>query len=201
GGSAGTGGTGGSVPTSTGGVMLRLLTEGEYRSSIRSLLGTLTTQLTLPADLSFAGYVSVGASKTTVSDKMAEAYETATRAAVAEVFGNAQRWQTLVGCQPQADLSDACVTTYIKSFGRSAFRRDLIDAEVQQWVGVARNAAMLATSAAEGLAAATSGLLQSPNFLYRVETNKVDNTGRLKYDGLSMATRLSYLLNGGPPSA
>ena len=94
GGSSATGGSSGSggsapVATSTGGVMLRLLTQAEYRTSIQSLLGTLTTQLTLPADLSFAHYVSVGASKTTVSDMMAEAYETATRAAVAEVFGNA----------------------------------------------------------------------------------------------------------------
>ena len=67
---------------------------------------------------------------------------------------------------------------------------------------MAKNAAMLAGTAAYGLQTATSGLLQSPNFLYRVETNKVDSSnGRLKYDGLSMANRLSYLLTGGPPSA
>ena len=132
----------------------------------------------------------------------ATAYETASLAATAEVFGNTQRWQTLVGCAPTANLSDACVTTYIRTFGRAAFRRDLTDEEVQQWLGVAKNAAMLAGTAAYGLQTATSGLLQSPNFLYRVETNAVDSSnGRLKYDGLSMANRLSYLLTGGPPSA
>ena len=137
-----------------------------------------------------------------VTDMAATAYETASLAATAEVFGNATRWQTLVGCTPKADLSDACVTTYIKNFGRAAFRRDLTDEEVQQWLGVAKNAAMLAGTAAYGLQTATSGLLQSPNFLYRVETNAVDSSnGRLKYDGLSMANRLSYLLTGGPPSA
>src|SRR6266567_1888649 len=207
GGSGATGGGGGSggtgpVATSTGGVKLRLLTQAEYLSSIQSLFGTLTTKLTLPDDLSVAGYISVGASQKAVSDPAATAYETASLAVVAEVFGNTQRWQKLVGCQPKADLSDACVTTYIKSFGRSAFRRDLSDVEVQQWLGVAKNGAMLTSSAAQGLATATSGFLQSPNFLYRVETNKLDSsTGRLKYDGLSIATRLSYLLNGGPPSA
>ena len=55
--------------------------------------------------------------------------------------------QKLVGCQPKADLSDACVSAYIKSFGRSAFRRDLSDVEVQQWLGVAKNGAMLTSSA------------------------------------------------------
>jgi hypothetical protein len=142
-----------------------------------------------------------------VGDLSVEQYETASLAATAEVFADTQRWQTLVGCQPQADLSDACVTTFIQNLGRRAFRRDLTDDEVQEWVGVAQNAAkltsgaQLANSAALGLEAATSGLLQSPNFLYRVETNKLDpSNGRLKYDGLSMANRLSYLLTGAPPS-
>jgi len=181
--------------------MLRVLTQAEYLASVQSLLGTLTTQLAVPGDTSVAGFVSVGAGQMSVTDMAATAYETASLAATAEVFGNTQRWQTLVGCAPKADLSDACVTTYIKTFGRAAFRRGLTDAEVEQWLGVARNAAMLAGTAAYGLQTATSGLLQSPNFLYRVETNAVDSSnGRLKYDGLSMANRLSYLLTGGPPS-
>jgi hypothetical protein len=200
----GTSGTGGSAPPvvlSKGGVMLRLLTQSEYLTSVQSLLGTLTTQLTAPEDTSVAGFVAVGAGQMSVTDNAATAYETASLAATAEVFGNAQRWQKLVGCTPKADLSDACVATYIRTFGRAAFRRNLADDEVQQWLGVAKNAAMLAGTAAYGLQTATSGLLQSPNFLYRVETNKVDSSnGRLKYDGLSMANRLSYLLTGGPPS-
>ncbi|HEV8246476.1 MAG TPA: DUF1592 domain-containing protein [Polyangiaceae bacterium] len=200
---SGAGGSGvGPDGKSTGGVKLRLLTQAEYRSSLQSLFGTLTAKLTLPDDVSVAGYVSVGASQNAVSDPAATAYEAASLAAVGEVFGDTMRWQKLVGCAPKADLSDACVTTYIKSFGRIAFRRDLADVEVTQWLTVAKNGAMLASSAAQGLATATSGFLQSPNFLYRVESNKLDSSnGRLKYDGPSMATRLSYLLSGGPPSA
>jgi hypothetical protein len=201
GGTSGTGGTAPPVVLSKGGVMLRLLTQAEYLTSVKSLLGTLTTPLTAPDDTSVAGFVAVGAGQMSVTDNAATAYETASLAATAEVFGNAQRWQMLVGCTPKADLSDACVATYIRTFGRAAFRRNLADEEVQQWLGVAKNAAMLAGTAAYGLQTATSGLLQSPNFLYRVEANKVDSSnGRLKYDGLSMANRLSYLLTGGPPS-
>ena len=153
-------------------------------------------------DNSVAGFVSVGANQLSVTDDAATAYETASLAATAEVFADSARWQKLVGCTPKADLSDACVTTYIKSFGRKAFRRDLTADEVTQWLGVAQNAAKEAGTAAYGLSFATAGLLQSPNFLYRVETNKVDSSnGRLKYDGLSMANRISYALTGGPPSA
>jgi hypothetical protein len=98
-------------------------------------------------------------------------------------------------------LSDTCVPTFIKTFGKRAFRRDLTDTEYQQWLKVAKDAAQLGNSAATGLSTLTSGLLQSPYFLYRVETNKLDAASkRLKYDGLSMATRLAYLLTGAPPS-
>ena len=202
--SAGAAGTasGPNVPLETGGVKLRLLTQAEYRASLQELLGTVKAQLSLPDDTSVSGYVSVGAAQISVGDMAAEQYETASLAATAEVFADAQRWQALVGCQPKADLSDACVTTFLKTFGHRAFRRDLDDAEVTQWVGVAQSGAMLAGSAALGLASATSGLLQSPNFLYRAETNKLDaSNGRLKYDGLSMAARLSFLLQGKPPGA
>jgi hypothetical protein len=181
--------------------MLRLLTQAEYVASIQALLGTINTPLTPPGDTSVAGFVSVGASQMSVTDGAATAYESASLAITAEVFADTQRWQRLVGCAPKADLSDACVTTYIKTFGRRAFRRDLTNDEVTQWLGVAKNAAMIAGTAAQGLASVTSGLIQSPHFLYRYEKNAVDaSNGRLKYDGLSMATRLSYLLGAGPPT-
>ncbi|HVJ19579.1 MAG TPA: DUF1588 domain-containing protein, partial [Polyangiaceae bacterium] len=204
GGGAGTAGGPGVDPglLSTGGVRLRLLTRAEYRGSIQALFGQITSELALPDDTSVAGFVAVGASQVTVGELAVEAYESASRAVTAEVFGDAQRWQALVGCQPQPDLSDGCVTTFVQSFGKRAFRRDLTDAEVQTWVTVAQSAALLAGSADQGLATVTSGLLQSPNFLYRVETNAIDaSNGRLKYDGSSMATRLAYLLTGGPPNA
>jgi hypothetical protein len=184
-----------------GGTKLRLLTQAEYRASLKLLFGELSTPLELPEDTSVAGYVSVGSASAMVSTFAAEAYEAASRAVTAEVFADAARWQTLVGCQPQADLSDVCVDTFVKSFGKRAFRRELTDVEAQLWVKVARDAALLSTSAATGLATATSGLLQSPNFLYRAESNALDPLSqRLKYDGPSMASRLSFFLTGKPPT-
>jgi hypothetical protein len=201
-GSSGAGGSAGSGPMSTGGVLLRLLSRSEYLASVRSLFGNVTAQLELPPDTSVGGFIALASSKVTVNPTAADQYETASRAVVAEVFGDMTRWQTLVGCQPQANLSDACVETFARTFGKRAFRRDLTDVEVQQWVQVARDAAVLAGNAAQGLSALTSGFLQSPHFLYRVETNALDPTNdRLKYDGRSMAVRLSYFLTGGPPTA
>jgi len=203
-GSAGTAaGGGGEVPEgpSKGGPKLRVLTQSEYENAITDLLGTISTPLELPADTSIAGFVSIGASEITVTSSAVTLYESASRAATAEVFGDAARWQKLVGCQPKTDLSDACVVTFIQNFGKRAFRRDLSDAEVQQWLQAGKNIAQLSGSAAQGLGTIVSGLLQSPYFLYRVETNKLDTaSGRLKYDGASMATRLAFLLTGSPPT-
>ncbi len=200
-GGTGAGGSAGSAPLSTGGVQLRLLTQAEYLASLKSLFGNVTTPLDLPDDTSVGGLVALGASKVTVNATAADKYEVASRAVVAEVFADMARWQTLVGCQPKADLSDTCVETFVRAFGKRAFRRDVSDPEFQQWVQVARDAAALGGSAAVGLSTVVSGLLQSPNFLYRVETNALDTAnGRLKYDGRSMAVRLAYFLTGGPPS-
>lgn len=199
---SGTGGGGGAVTENPGGLKLRLLTQAEYNTALVAVLGKVSVVSPLASDLSVAGFVSVGASAVTVSRPAAELYEAASLAATAEVFGDEARWQKLVGCEPKADLSDACVVSFIRSAGRRAYRRDLTEAEVQRWAEVGREAARLpGSSAATGLSAVTSGLLQSFHFLYRVEASKLEKTsGRLHYDGTSMATRLAFLLTGRPPS-
>ncbi len=201
GGGAG-GGSGMPIDLSKGGPKLRVLTQSEYRNSVTELLGPISAQLELPPDTYTAGFSAIGGAEVAINASSVEPYETASRAIAAEVFADAARWQKLVGCQPKADLSDACVVTFIQSFGKRAFRRDLAADEVQQWLQVGKDAAQLpGSSAAQGLATVVSGVLQSPYFLYRVETNKLDATsGRLKYDGPSMATRLAFLLTGRTPS-
>jgi hypothetical protein len=201
-GAAGTGGsTGMPADLSKGGPKLRVLTQSEYKAALSYLLGSISTPLVLPADLFTAGFSAIGGAEVAINAPAVELYDTASRAAVAEVFADAARWQKLVGCQPKADLSDACVVTFIQTFGKRAFRRDLADAEVQQWLQVGKDLAQLSGSAGQGLATVVGGMLQSPYFLYRVETNTLDvASGRLKYDGPSMATRLAFLLTGSTPS-
>ena len=193
------------VDLSKGGPKLRVLTQAEYRNSITDLVGAISTPLTLPPDTFAAGFTAIGAAQVAINASSVEPYETASLAITEEVFADAARWQKLVGCAspPMADLSDACIVTFIQSFGKRAFRRDLAETEVQQWLKIGKDAAALpGSSPAKALAAVVSGFLQSPYFLYRVEINKLDaSNGRLKYDGTSMATRLAFLLTGRPPSS
>jgi len=191
----------GSVILSNGGPKLRILTQAEYTNAVSDLLGPINAQLDLPPDTFVGGFAAIGSAEVTINASAVEQYETASRAAAAEVFADATRWQKFVGCQPKADLSDACVTTFVQTAGKRAFRRDLTDTEVQKWLQIGKDIAQASGSATQGLTAITTGLLQSPYFLYRIETNKLDAASqRLKYDGPSMATRLSFLLTGHPPS-
>ena len=200
---AGGGASGGAngVPLS-GGPRLRLLTRSEYENALTDLLGAINAPLDLPADATVAGFVSIGAFEVGVNAPGVSLYEAASRAATAEVFADPLRWQKLVGCEPKADLSDTCVGSFIRSAGKRAYRRDLTELEVERWWHVGREVAQLPGSSAQhGLQTITSGLLQSFHFLYRVESNELDvESGRLKYDGSSMATRLAFLLTGRPPS-
>lgn len=200
--SSGPGVTAGAGATSQGGTRLRVLTRSEYLDTVTYLLGPISAQPELPADLFTAGFSAIGGAEISINTPSVVQYESASRAIAAEVFADATRWQKVVGCQPQADLSDACVTSFIRAFGKRAFRRDLTDTEAQQWLKVGQDAAQLpGSSAALGLSTIVSGLLQSPHFLYRIETNTFDaGLGRLKYDGASMATRLAFLLTGATPN-
>lgn len=191
-----------SVEPGEGDTKLRLLTHAEYENALADLLGPISTPLELPEDIYVGGFVSIGASYVTVNASAVSLYEAASRAATGEVFSDTARWQKLVGCQPATDLSDACVGTFIQTFGRRAYRRDLADAEVERWRQVGTRAASLpGASAAQGLSTVTYGMLNSMNFLYRVETTELDPVnGRHKFDGSSMATRLAFLLTGAPPS-
>src|SRR5882724_3381026 len=161
GGGASGNGTGMPVGASQGGAKLRVLTQSEYQNALSYLLGPISAQLPLPDDLYSAGFSAVGAAEVAINAPSVPLYETASLTAAAEVFGETARWQKLVGCQPKADLSDACVGTFIQSFGKRAFRRDLSAAEVQRWLQAGQSIAQLpGSSAAQGLATIVSGLLQ-----------------------------------------
>jgi hypothetical protein len=187
--------------TATPVTKLRLLTAIEYKNSVGRLLeGAETATLLLPADNYVKSFTTVGGGLATVNEVAGENYEVASQALAKEVFSDPERWQALVGCNPQADLADACVETFLRTFGRRAFRRELTEEEASQWIDVARTAATLSEDPATGLATAISGILQSPNFLYRVEHAIPDlELGRIRFDGPSMATRLAFLFTGSTP--
>jgi hypothetical protein len=106
---------------------------------------------------------------------------------------------------PCADTSaggHACADTLVSSLGQKLYRRPLAQDEHTRWLGLYDTQAADAGYAG-GVRAVVEGMLQSPNFIYRVEALPAGadpaTTQSWPLDGYALATRLSFLMwNSGP---
>ncbi len=205
GGRTGAGGTGGVVPTNPtpedckagvipGRTPLRRLTGTEYNNTVRDLVGDTTSPANKfpPPEESSGFFNNADAYQTTELHVQAWFNAAETLAATYRKAGKL----TL----PCAAEGQSCATTFIKDFGKKAFRRPLTDAEVTSYV-----ARFVAGSTGgtfdEGLEWVVGRMLQSPYFLYRVE---LESHGKpvgtvVPLSDYSVATRLSYFLASTTP--
>lgn len=187
-------------PFSPAPAALHRLTRAQYGNSLRALFGDVRVPTDLEVDTSLYGFTTVGAASLSIGPRAAEQYEAAALDVAAQVFADDTARTTLVGCAP-AVIDDPCVRTFFASFGRRAWRRPLTTEELDRWTGVAATIATAQRSVWTGLELAVAGMLQSPHFLYRVETGVPDpsDATRHRYDGFELASRLSFFLWNGPP--
>jgi hypothetical protein len=185
--------SGGPAPATRGAGRLRLLTRTQLQNSLRDLLGEVSLGET-ESDTIASGFASVGATYATISPHGVEQYQTALLAALAPLFGDPARRTAVVGCMPRGLDDQACVRKFISDFGRRAWRRPLTAAEVDRYAQLCLMAAAKLSDVAAAFLHTTSALLASPHFLYRVELGQADATGRARYTGWEMASRLSYFL-------
>lgn len=176
---------------------IRRLTRVQYTNSIHDALGAaIVVPTSLEPDEDAGGLASVGASLASISPRGVELYETAAAQIAAQVMDDAALRASNVLCEPAAARDDACAAEVVRVAGRKLWRRPLEDAEVDVYVAVAGGAAAAVGDFHGGLEYALSGLLQSPNFLFRVELGEPDpeRVGAYRFTSLEMAPRLSYLL-------
>jgi hypothetical protein len=201
-GATGTGGTGAGAGGGTPGVFspspsrLRRLTSIEYANSVIDLLGPGTVvTVELEKDIAQNNLTALAASSIALSAPITEQFETSALALSDALVRDTTRRQAVVGCTPTGATDEACLTSFVTTFGRRAFRRPLTPEEVDLYVGVGRGAMMTLADFWGGVRFALAGLLQSPNFLYRAEVGISDaaTPGKRALDGYELATRLSYL--------
>lgn len=173
--------------------VLPRLTGLQYRNSLEMLFGPDLPTVAVEPDTNPYLFYSIGATSTTLSELGAQMYEEAADTISAAIFDDPDRRVALVGCTP-ASPGDACVVDFVASFGRRAYRRPLTDDEQNRWVLVATDLAD--GDAWQGLRVAVAGMLQSPNFLYRVELGEPDpdDPAVLRFTDYEMASRLSFLV-------
>jgi len=197
---AAAGQSGGTVPIGMSGEPLYSrflrLTNSQWENSVRDLLKlsspTGQSEQLLPA---VAGTTDFDNNERVVVVNNANwsDFQTAAEAVAAKVTVTDQALQAVVGTTD--------VATFIKAFGRRAFRRELTTAEISTYTALHKTASAYSGSQSaftKGAAVVITTMLQSPFFLYRSELG--DNGAPLS--SYEMAAKLSlWLWNTSPSDA
>lgn len=180
---------------------LRRLTAAEHDATMHDLLGDPLgdSVLFLPEDARTPfdnDYTLQDPSQSLVSGADLLASD-----AAAGLVDDPARLAEVVGCEPAAADDAACFESFVRAFGRRAFRRPLSEEEVSQYLQML-DFASERDDFNEAVEAAVRTMLSSPSFLYRVELGeRVDGSeGVFALGDYEVATRLSYFLWGTTPS-
>jgi hypothetical protein len=204
---AGLGGDGTSVPVplncdmiAPGRAPLRRLTTYEYNNTARDLLGDTTNPGTLlPAQVdSKQNLFGNDADEQSPSPLLIEKYQSVAESIANRATANAAALAKLNSCASSVTptTEEACARTIASTLAMQAYRRTVDSSEVDDLVSLYRTIRALSTGTfASGVAAMIEAMLQSPDFLYRVELGEpmADNPAVNRIAGREMATRLSYL--------
>lgn len=192
------------LPFAPAPLSVRSLLSYQYKNAVADLLGAdAASVVAVPADTMVNGFSAIGAAQLALSSTAVRQFELSAHAAAEKAFGPAAPGRAArVPCTPTGAADEACLTTFIRSFGKKAFRRPLEDAEVAIYLTVGKEAAAAYDDFYRGAQFAAAALLLSPNFLYLVELGVEDpaDPSRVKLSGYEVATRLSFFLAGTTPS-
>ncbi len=183
---------------------LRRMTRFEYNNTVRDLLGDSSKPANdFPSEELGNGFGN-DADSLSVSSLLAEKYSAAAEALAATVTASEQALSALHPCAAglTVDAESGCARSLIESVATRAWRRPLEASEVDELVALYELTRTDATFAI-GVASAIDAVLESPDFLYRIEWGVPDatNPALKRPSGYEMATRLSYLFWGSTPDA
>lgn len=201
--SAGTSGAGQGGSANTAGALsgpsLRLLTNAQYRATLRSVFPFVDElSLELEDDVALNGLRAIGSSNIALSPKATEAYLHVAEQVSERAFGTAEHAQASAGC----DVSQVtCAEQLIASTGRKAFRRSLSADEKARFLAIYTSGVTKLGSGAAGLKYATMAILASPYFAYRAELGQpvAGMPGVRALSGAELASKLAYFLWNAPP--
>lgn len=178
-----------------GPLALRRLSAREYAATLDDLFGVPLPSGILPAESSALGFDNAIDGRT-VNVPTAEALRE-----VAETTASAVDARSLVPCAGASAPGRTCAATWIDEVGRRAFRRPLSPEQRTRYLAV-YDAGASAGGFDRGLEWVLTAMMQSPYFLYQSILPQdldpvVGDVARV--GGYGLASRLSYLLWGGPP--
>lgn len=172
---------------------LRRLSNAEYRNTVQDLLASVTGigPAVAAATKDFVDEAeSLGFRNNVdflgVSSLVAQGYMDAAESLATLSSGSA----ALIGCSSN---DAACAKQFVESFGKRAFRRPLLADEVARYQAVYDKAAAQGYDFETGIEWVVFAMLQSTQFLYRVELGAARGTDYVPSQ-FETASRLSYLV-------
>jgi hypothetical protein len=183
-------------------VLIRL-TQTQLRHAFIDLFGDdLTRPASLEPDAPADGLLTAGGSVNAVSPRGVELYEDAALSLGTQAVATPERLARIVPCDP---ATPSCLSTFIRDFGRLAWRRPLTADEQAALLALASRAREALGRFEDAVAWTVTALLQSPNFIYRHELGEpdpdADSPESLRYTSVEMASRLAFFLWASPPDA
>jgi hypothetical protein len=188
---------------SPGRTPMRRLSNAEYRNTINDLFSNIPAVQTLvstatsgfPSEPESLGFRNSG-DYLTVPQLAAQKYLDAAEQ-VAETAAAATNLVTCAG-----GVQDAkCATTFINSFGKKVYRRPLVAEDTARYDALYQKAITAGYDFKTGIEWIVFAMLQSPQFLYRVELGSAPTNNVAKPTQYELATRLSYLYTQSMPDA
>ena len=184
--------------TSEAAPSMRRLSGEQYVNIISAVFGpTVKVGGRFEPDIRENGLFAVGASKVSVSATGIEQYHAMARTVAAQVVDERRR-ATLIPCRPASEKAadEACARQFLANTGRILYRRPLTQAELNARVAAAGEAANKLKNFYTGLQASLTGMLVSPQFLFRQMTLEPDpaRPGQMRMDGYTKAAQLSFFL-------
>lgn len=180
----------------TGKTFVRRLTVAEYVETVRAAVGVdieAEARKLLPPDLRADGFSNTAYNLTVDLqhvDAFAKLAETIVRRMDVDAFTN--RFSR------KRDFTQNVMRPLIAKMGEWLYRSPLTDAEVTALRGITTSVASAGGTVDEAIGLVIEAMLQSPRFLYRIENQRGDGTP-IYADAFELASRMSYIVWGGPP--
>lgn len=179
-------------------VRMRLLTRYEYDNTVRDLLGDDSAPARTFAPENKSGIFENDAAVHQVSKDVVRQYLDAAEDIAARAV--VERMGYLVQCDPLTKGEAVCGQAFVDHFLPRAFRRPVTLGEAAPFVALFQSS-LPQYGYVEAISITTQAILQSPQFLYRIESVPPGAApgDLVAVGGHEMASRLSYFLTGSMP--
>jgi hypothetical protein len=172
---------------------LRRLTNAEFDSSVRALLGFDSN-----FGASFTPDTRQGGFTRNDAQRVDPVFVTQLNDAATKLAAMAKQQVSAIAPCADAAGNENCARTFIASFAQRAYRRPATTREVEALIAVYR-VGIDGGAYADGIEAVVSAVLQSPGFIYTSELGSQPGSADTRLTDYEIASAMAYLLTGAPP--